>query len=173
MRRLTSSERRLLGFLGLAIFLVVNFFAFRWLGQQKKQVEIDLARLKIQKINADAWMKDRDMWLERKAWLDAKQPKLAQAGEFAEALKTSADKYKIKIETQELSDTVNTKFYQEVTVKMKVNATLEGLTRWMIELQQPDLFQVITHLSLKSDKEKPESRVSCELNIARRCAPKI
>jgi hypothetical protein len=172
MRRLTASERRLLGILAGVVFLILNLFTWKFLAARKQEITIDLAKLKSLKINADFWLADREKWTARQAWLDANQPPLGQAGALAEALKVSAEKYKIKIESQELTDANATTYYQEIAVKMKVNATLEGLTRWLAELQQPALFQVVSHLSLKSDKEKPESRVICELQISRRCALK-
>lgn len=173
MRNLTRSEKRLLAaFLG-TLFVLANLFGITALVRARQALEEETPKLRGELIDSEAWLAEKDLWLDRKQWLDAKEPRLEAAGEASasllESLQASARRQKITILEQEFPEPARQADYQEISVKLKVSATLESLTRWLVELQQPELFQAVTTFSLKSDAEPP--RVICNLQIARWYAP--
>jgi len=166
---MTKRERRLLFiFLG-AIFILFNLFGVTYLLRREGELKTKLVNLGNERREADSWLKEKDLWEQRKTWMDSKQPKLQSTGEanaaLLETIQTSARKQKITIVEQGFGEPNVQPFYQEISVKLKINGSLESITRWLAELQQPANFQAIPSLSLKSDSDP--SKIVCELTVAR------
>jgi len=169
MRQLTNSERRLaLIFLAL-VFVVANAFAVNFLNKQKKLLQKKLVALRLEQLEARAWLADGDLWLKRKAWLDEKQPKSQTDGQesakLLESLQQGARQQNITIGSQQLKDPRTTAYYREVAVQLEVKGRLDSVSKWLAGLQDPERFQAITSLTLKSDAEPP--KVICTLTVAR------
>ena len=60
--------------------------------------------------------------------------------------------------------------YQSVSVRFKLSDASQNIVKWLVQVQQPELFQAVTSFSLKSGNEPPT--VNVELEIARLYAPK-
>lgn len=173
MPKWTKTERRLSILLGLAIFVMGTFYLVSYLFD----IESGLA-LKIQGLEANAntnhvWLREKQFWLDRKKWIDQKQPRVAVGGvpqsELLQSLTTSAQNYKLTIQEQSFADAKSTANYQAVAVRLKLTGTLEDVVRWLVEVQQPEKFQAVTNFSLKS-QEKPPA-VDLELEVARWYSP--
>jgi hypothetical protein len=169
----TKSEKRLSLMLGLAVFVMATFYLVSYL----LDIESGLA-LKIQGLEANAntnqvWLREKQFWLDRKQWIDQKQPRVAIGGvpqsELLQSLTTSAQSHKLTIQEQSFADAKSTANYQAVAVRLKLTGTLEDVVRWLVEVQQPEKFQAVTNLSLKS-QEKPPA-VDLELEVARWYSP--
>jgi hypothetical protein len=52
-----------------------------------------------------------------------------------------------------------------------MSGSLQDVIKWLVQIQQPELFQAITNFSLKSANEPPT--VSLELEVARWYAPSL
>ena len=173
MRSLTEKEKRLTLMLLVAVFLAINLFGLTFLSRKRKALEADLFRLRTEQLEAKNWLGEKDLWLERKKWLDDNQPRLKNGGEananLLETVQSSAQHQKITIVEQGFMEPANKTHYRQVGVKLKVNGTLEDITRWLANLQQPAKFQAVTTLSLKSDADP--SRMKCELQVVRWYAP--
>jgi len=173
MRPLTPAETRLLalllGTLGIAGSLVLLSIGKRL----HAGMDRELLELRNAKIEAEAWRDERPLWEERAAWLEANQPKFPTDGNPSSALiqkvQDSASAHGLALLEQSIAEPANTPHYREVAVRVKVQATLEQLTRWLVELQQPKQFQAVTAFAIRSDKEPP--KVVCEVQIARWYAP--
>ena len=168
-RKLTQSESRLLVmFLG-TIILIVNLIGVSFLLRKQGEMRLKLVNLKNEQRESNSWLAEMDLWQQRKDWMDAKQPRLQNAGEadatLLEALQTSARKQNITIMEQGFGEPNSQPFYQEINVKLKISGSLESITRWLVELQQPVNFQAIPTLSMKSDSDP--SKLICELTVAR------
>ena len=173
MRKWTKGERRLTTILGVALFLMGTFYLISYL----LDIEGGLA-LKIRGLEANAntdqvWLREKQLWLDRKQWIDQKQPKVAPGGvpqsELLQSLTTSAQNHKLTIQEQGFADAKSTANYQAVAVRLKLSGALEDVVRWLVEVQQPEKFQAVTNFSLKS-QEKPPA-VDLELEVARWYSP--
>jgi hypothetical protein len=168
-----KSERRLIIVLGVALFVMGTFYLVSYL----LDIESGLA-LKIRGLEASAntdqvWLREKQFWLDRKKWIDQKQPKVAPGGvaqsELLQSLTTSAQSHKLTIQEQSFADAKSTANYQAVAVRLKLTGTLEDVVRWLVDVQQPEKFQAVTTFSLKS-QEKPPA-VDLELEVARWYSP--
>jgi hypothetical protein len=168
-----KNEKRLFIFLGVALLVMGTFYLVSYL----LDIESGLA-LKIRGLEANAntdqvWLREKQFWLDRKKWIDQKQPKVAPGGvpqsELLQSLTASAQNHKLTIQEQSFADAKSTANYQAVAVRLKLTGTLEDVVRWLVDVQQPDKFQAVTTFSLKS-QEKPPA-VDLELEVARWYSP--
>ncbi len=83
---------------------------------------------------------------------------------------TIAKANQLEIQEQSFGEILSTPNYQAVTVRLKLSGALQNVIKWLVQIQQPELFQAITSFSLKSANDPPT--VSLELEIARWYAPK-
>ena len=168
-RKITKRERSLLIIFFGAIFLMFNLFGVTFLLHRQSDLQSHLTDLKNQRQEARSWLAEKDMWLQREAWLDKTQPKLQSVGEsnaaMLQVLQNSARKHDITIMEQGFGDPVTQTYYKEISVKLKISGSLEAITRWLVELQQPANFQAIPAFSMKSDSDA--TKIICELTVAR------
>ena len=173
MPKWTKGEKRLSIILGSALFLMGTFYLVSYL----LDIENGLA-LKIQGLQANAntdqvWLREKQFWLDRKKWIDQKQPRVAAGAvpqsELLQSLTTSAKDHKLAIQEQSFADAKSTANYQAVAVRLKLTGNLEDVVRWLVDVQQPEKFQAVTNFSLKS-QEKPPA-VDLELEVARWYSP--
>ena len=173
MRKWTKGEKRLSLVLGVAILVMGTFYLVSYL----LDIESDLG-LKIRGLEANAntdqvWLREKQFWLDRKQWIDQKQPRAAAGAvpqsELLQSLTTSAQNHKLTIQEQSFADAKSTANYQAVAVRLKLTGTLEDVVRWLAEVQQPEKFQAVTNFSLKSQAKPPA--VDLELEVARWYSP--
>jgi hypothetical protein len=111
--------------------------------------------------------------LERKKWIDNKQPRIAAnqvpQSELQDSLTKSATAAGLQIQEQSFGEVKTTPNYQSVSVRLKLTGSLQNAVKWLVEIQQPELFQAVTNFSLKSADAPPT--VNLELEVARWYAP--
>lgn len=175
MRKLSKSEKRLLVLFLSAIFIVFNLIGLTFLARRQGEFEAKLVSLRSERLEARSWLADKETWAERKEWLAKTQPKLQSIGEansaLLENLQAGVAKHSITILDQAFVDPNPQPAYQEIAVKLKVAGSLEAITRWLVELQQPENFQAIQSFSMKTDNDP--SKIVCELTVARWYAPSL
>jgi hypothetical protein len=175
MRPLTKSETRLLRIFLAVALLLVNVVLLPALWRYQQRLERDAERLRADTMAVHSWLAEKSMWTARRQWLDLKQPRLSNSGEanssLLESLQKTARTHQINIIDQSFLEGTTQPSYQEVGVKLKVSGSLEMIIRWLTEIQQPELFQAIQRISLRSGAEP--SVVVCELQVTRWYAPKI
>jgi hypothetical protein len=172
VRALTDNERRLLFIVGLVALLALSAISFNFWSAHSRKLSDQIRDLRTQHTVATTWLAEKDAWLQRKAWLDAAQPLFpATEGEANSAvLKTiqeTARSHEIVIAEQSFAASVPTPGYRQVAVKLKVIGSMEGISRWMVDLQQPTNFQAVVTFALKVDKQDPKTKVQCDLTVAR------
>ena len=173
LRKLNKREQRLGLILIVALFVMANFYGLSYLLDRKDTLDRQLAELIGQKRSNEIWLKEKDLWLKRQKWIEQKQPRIVSnqvpQSELLEALVGSAKKEKLEIQEQGFGEIQSTPNYRSVAVRLKLTGSLQNVIKWLVDVQQPDLFQAVTSFSLKSVNEPPT--VSLELEIARWYAP--
>ncbi|HEY8967172.1 MAG TPA: GspMb/PilO family protein, partial [Candidatus Methylacidiphilales bacterium] len=148
---LSPAERqKLYGFLAI-VFLIGNAFAFGFFQDQFTETARNVRKLRADLAYDKVWTADRDLWTRRGAWIAKTQPKLADLGSdpaqgsarLLESLQAAAKKNNLAIVSQTLQDPRGTPFYKEVSVQLVLNGSLESLCRWLVEVEQPELFQAV------------------------------
>ncbi|HEY0789956.1 MAG TPA: hypothetical protein VGD78_02720 [Chthoniobacterales bacterium] len=173
MRKLTKSERRLSAILGLALFGIANFYGISYLLDEQTGVAQKLGDLRTQERSNQLWLRERELWLNRKAWIESKQPRVpggtAPQAELLQSLTQIAKDQALTIEEQGFGEAKNTADYRAVAVKLKLSGKLENMVKYLVTIQQPDRFQAVTSFALKSGNEPPS--VTVELEVARWYSP--
>jgi hypothetical protein len=173
LRRLTNNEKRLLSLLGIALFVMANFYGVSYLLDNQAALIREVDELKSTRRSNDIWLREKDLWLARKQWIEKTQPKTAGSqrpqADLLEALTRSAKDHQLTIEEQSFGESRSTPNYNSVAVRLKMSGSLENVVKWLVAIQQPEVFHAVTSFSLKSANEPPT--VSLELEVARWYAP--
>jgi len=170
---LTKTEKRLSVLLIVAVFAMANFYGLGYLFDLLATLSTEVSDLRSQEHSDDIWLKEKDLWLDRKRWIEAAQPRIranqVPQSELLESLTTSARADQLEIQEQSFGENKSTPNYQSVAVRLKLAGALQNVIKWLVQIQQPELFQAITSFSLKSANEPPT--VTLELDVARWYAP--
>jgi hypothetical protein len=169
MRPLTKNEKILLPVLALVVFGGINFFGYKWLAQRQGALALQEPVLRAQQTASEAELEQAPLWQERRQWLEAHEPALGDEGDtkaqvLATLLKGARDHH-LDILEQTINDTTHGPGGARVNVAVRVKGSMEGLARWLAELQQPQDFYAVTLFSLKADED--QKSMVCALEIAR------
>jgi len=174
LRALTKRERRLAVIFVLALFAMANFFGLSYIFGLASDSSRAVADLRSQEQSNALWLREKDLWLKRKEWIEKSQPRIqpdqAPQSDLLESLTASAKSNQLQIVEQSFGEIQSKPNYQAVSVRFKLSGALQNVVKWLVQVQQPELFQAITSFSLKSGDEPPT--VNVELEIARWYAPK-
>ena len=153
---------------------MANFYGLSYLFDQLSDSTRIVADLRSEERSNNTWLRERELWLKRKQWINDTQPRIqpnqVPESELLESLTKSAKSNQLEILEQSFGEMQAKPNYQSVSVRFKLRGALQNVIKWLVEVQQPELFQAITSFSLKSGNEPPT--VSLELEIARWYAPK-
>jgi len=167
--RVTNSELRLLWVLALIIFLGGNFFGYKWLAKKQETLNLNAAELRADAAEAKVDLLETDKWTQRMAWIQAHEPTLGDEGEAKAAVLNfvvkGARDNKLEIMEQSPNDSQHGPSGTQVNVSVKVKGAMDGLVKWLTDLQKPDQFYAITSLSLRADED--QKSMVCTLQIAR------
>jgi hypothetical protein len=152
---------------------MANFYGLSALFDWRSSLSRNVSELQSQKNANDVWLRERDLWLERKKWIDSKQPRIpaneVPQSVLQDSLTKSATAAGLQIQEQSFGETKTTPNYQSVSVRLKLTGSLQNVVKWLFQIQQPELFQAVTNFSLKSADAPPT--VNLELEVARWYAP--
>jgi len=167
--QVTKNEKRLLSILIAIVFMGGNYFGYRWLSQKQSSLQLAYAQLRADQAEAKVDLQESDLWAQRKAWTHDHQPPLGDEGEakaqvLAYVLKGARDN-KLEIMDQSLNDAQHGAAGTRINVSIKVKGSMEGLAKWLTNLQKPDQFYAISLFSLKADQD--QKSMVCTLQIAR------
>jgi hypothetical protein len=161
--------------LGIAIFAMANFYGLSYLLDLHASLSKQVADLRSEERTNQIWLKEKNLWLNRKQWIEAAQPRIrpnqVPQSELLQSLTSSAVADHLEIQEQGFGENKSTPNYQSVAVRLKLSGSLQDAIKWLVQIQQPELFQAVTSFSLKSANEPPT--VSLELEVARWYAPNL
>lgn len=158
MRPRTKSENLLLALLGLILFGGGNFYGYQWLTQKQASMTLSYAQLRADKAEAEVDLQKQDMWAQRKAWLEEHEPVMGDEGDakaqVLQAVLKGARDNKLEIIEQSLNDVQHDSGGTRVNVSVKVKGSMQGLCKWLSDLQKPESFYAVSQLSLKADQDQ-------------------
>jgi len=143
----TKNEKVLLAILAAIVFVSGNVFSYRWLAQKQSSLQLAYAQLRADQAEAKIDLQESDLWAQRKAWVSDHEPPLGDEGDA----KAQVLEYVLK--------------GARVNVSVKVKGPMQGLCKWLTDLQKPDQFYAISSFSLKADQDLKS--MVCTLQIAR------
>ena len=170
MRPQTRSEKILLSLLAAILFAGGNYFGYRWLAQRQSSLQLACLQLQADQAEAKVELGQSDLWARRKAWIHDHEPPLGDEGDakaqvLAYVVKGARDDNKLEIMEQSVNDVQHGAAGTRVNVSVKVKGSMQGLCKWLTDLQKPDQFYALSSFSLKADQD--QKSMVCTLQIAR------
>jgi type II secretory pathway component PulM len=163
---MSTREKRLLIFFGIAGFLVLNFLAFNFY-QTKRQVAVaQLADAQRQLDQAEIIKESRDQVAEEMEWLRENEPEPAAAQDvqtqlqkFCESQASEAG-LTIKIQRPMPTDSTEGRQYHRAKFQFTLTGTEESLYRWLDRVNVPADFRIATQIRLNPNKED-DTQIDC------------
>lgn len=115
--------------------------------------------------------KEKTVWNERMAWIDAGLPDMpsrdqAQAA-LLEDMRATAKSFDLDIDGQSFVKPASTPHYQEVAVKMNLDGPERKVFQWLAGMQSPEKFQSIKFLHLEPEGRRSQPQADCDVIVAR------
>jgi hypothetical protein len=182
MTQMTAREKTLATFVGILIVALLTFTLGRFFLRHHRELKNQLASKAAELGAMQALMTERDVWVERDAWMAGKQPRLEKPGGAGVALleetKKVADSHSVQIKDQVIGTPENRPpNYQSVAVQFKTTSTWSDLVDFLKEMQAPERFIVFEKggVKLEADKAKFEGdfRVAKWFSVSDSAAPAI
>ena len=169
MRVTTNSEKTLLVVLGLILAGGVVFFGNKAVSQKQQALNLSRAGLKADQAEAMVDLNDEARWQQRRSWIHDHETPMGDEGDtraqVLDAVVKGARAHHLEIIEQDPGDVQHGPGGARVNVSVKVKGAMEGLCRWLAELQKPDSFYALGLFSLKADQD--EKSMICTLQVAR------
>jgi hypothetical protein len=169
MRATSNSERALLGVLGLVILGGALFFGFKTLNQKQRAADLERATLRADNADAMLDLQQEHLWAKRAQWIKDHEPISPDEGD-ARAMVLSfvvkgARDHHLEVQEQNPGEVQHGPGGAKVESELRVKGSMEGLCRWLAELQKPEDFYAVDLFSLKADQD--EKSMVCTLHISR------
>jgi hypothetical protein len=169
MRAVTSSEKVLLGILGLVAFGGALYFGGSVLQDEQRNLDHQRLALRADQMEAMVDLQQQPLWAARQQWIQHHEPKLGEESDAgAQVLNfvvKGARDHHLEIEEQNLGAVQHGPGGAKVNTEVKIKGSMEALSRWLAELQQPENFYAVDFFSLKADPD--QKSVVCEVHISR------
>jgi len=167
MKKLTSSEQRLLILFLTACGLCAAVFAFKLLGNAHRSMQARLVELRELSAANARWLAEKETWEARAKWMEKypapNLPPEEAASKLLSRLQSSLSAVGATIVEQGFSPAVRAGNFQAVPVKLKISASFPAFAKWLLELQQAQSYLGVRKVSLKSDTEP--AQIVCEMEI--------
>jgi len=169
MRPTTNSEKFLLGVLGLVILGGMTFFGYKALNQRQQALNLERASLRADNAEALLDLQQVPLWTQRANWIKDNEPQFGDADDTrAQVLNQvvqGARDHHLEIVDQNLGDVQHRTGGAKVNAKITVKGSMEGLSRWLADLQKPASFYAVDLFSLKADADLKS--MDCTLRLSR------
>lgn len=167
MAKLKTSEVRLLTMFGSVAFILANFFLWNIYKKKKNEVVFEINESSAQIELYRSLLPDRDMWVKRRAWLEARLPlytsETEEAIKLEGAVQQAANLSGVDIEMKPIAHNV-TEDYQQIGLAVKASGGNEAIVRFLSLLQTRDAFRLMPTLDITPDKKDP-AIVRAELTL--------
>lgn len=166
---MTTSEKRLLGILGLIALGGGLFTGGKAAWHKQSALETERAELRASQAEAMIDLQTESTWAARRAWIQAHQPVLRDevdtGAQTLDSIVKSAQDQHLEIQERNLGQMQRGPAGARIETEIKVKGSLESLCRWIAALQQPENFYAIDLFSLQADPDQKST--DCSLRIAR------
>jgi len=167
--QVTKNEKLLLWALIAVVFGIGNYIGYGWFAKKQSSLHLSYLQLQADQAEAKVDLQETDLWKQRKDWVHDHEPALGDEGDakaqvLENVLKGARDN-KLEIMNQSLNDVQRGAAGARVNVTVKVKGSMEGLCKWLTDLEKPDQFYAISSFSLQADQD--QKSMVCALQVAR------
>jgi hypothetical protein len=132
-------------------------------------MQLTEAQLRADEAEAKVDLLESGLWAERKAWINDHEPALGNEGDakaqVLEYVLKGARDNKLEIMDQSLKDSQQGASGTRINVAVKVKGPMQGICKWLTDLQKPEQFYAVTSFSLRADED--QKSMVCALQISR------
>src|SRR5262245_56891224 len=129
LRKLTKSQKRLSLMLFSAVFAMANFYGLSYLMDLHSSLSKEVEDLRGEERTNQVWLREKNLWLNRKQWIDHTQPRIRSnqipQSELLESLTSSAAADHLEIQEQSFGANSSTQNYKSVAVRLKLSGSLQ------------------------------------------------
>ena len=177
MPALKKNEKRLLVVFLVAVFIVINLFVFTKISKVQRSAGTKVNRLEDELLIIGDLLEESDLWHAREAWFATRQPIFDESGQggatraevdedLLNTVRATARKYAITLEDEKLPEPKEHPYFVQAVARVSGVGSIEGIMRWLYELQKPQEFRAVTFFELKPQKDDP-SILSCTMTLER------
>lgn len=165
---MTASEQRLA--LGLGAVLVIGgaFIGLTKLKSWKLRVDARAVEVQSRKLEADELLAQQELWSERLAWLEKKQPLYTRRSEadlsLLDLIQNTAAKHSIRLTQNQPVAPSERPGLTSSNMNVEARGGWEAINRWLHELQKPEAFISIPALTMTPNEEET-SEVVVNMNV--------
>ena len=170
-----SRERKLLAVSAVLFISMAGLLGAQRLIDWQKSLERQERNVELQEIEAEALLAEAPLWETRSEWMDAKQPKAANALEANRELDYLVNQAKeagLTVDSQQLQEPVKTEWYYQTGATLVVRGKLPSVFRWMYGMLSPTEFRIVPFIKVTPDKDDP-AQVMVAVQFWRRYAPEF
>ena len=167
MRKLATTESRLLVLFGAAVFLALNLFVAKaWL-QQRKAVLAQITSARGEVAEGRSWIEVAETLQSAQRWMK-KNPPQANTGEHASAellqlVRTSTEANGLKIVEETLLPASEAMAGQAAALEFNVSGPFPGVAKLLFALQSPAAWRAVDKLVVRSETEPPNVLVDIKI----------
>jgi hypothetical protein len=169
MRPTTNTEKILLVVLALVLLGGASFFGYKALDQKQQALELQRSSVRADNAEAMVELQQAALWKQRAGWIKTNEPPFGDEGDTrAQVLNfvvKGARDHHLEIVDQNLGDVQHASGRVKVNAEVNVKGSMEGLSRWLADLQKPASFYAVDFFSLKADADLKS--MDCKLRISR------
>ena len=168
MRKLTTTEFRLLIFFCAAIFLALNLFAVRaWTGARSSLAR-DLEEVRGKVAESRVWIDGASGIASSHEWIKAHPPQTNTAEQAStgllQATRSAAEEAGLKILEENLLPAAATTTGNATSLQAKLSGPFSGVTKFLFAMQSPTAWRSVPKLIIRSDTEPPNVLVDMEVH---------
>jgi hypothetical protein len=168
---MSSREKRLLLFLSIAGFIVLNLFGY-------KQYDAKCEDFRREKAAATQALRDAKLFRDSSQhvaaemdWLAAHEPPQSAAAQdiqntLQQLAVKEAEKFGLEVKRQKLmpADETQGNHYNRAKVEFVVNGKEDALYKWLDSLHSPDQLRAVTSLRLSPDRDD-DTKIDCTVVV--------
>jgi hypothetical protein len=160
--QMSAREKTLAALVGALVFAFVTLLLVKKFTNHHRELRQQLADKTALLDGMTKLIAERDLWVQRDAWLTSKQPKLENASRAAtelleQTVQPLAKSHNVLIENPNIPNPVpKPPFYQSYSVNFETKSGWPEMVDFLEELQAPDKFVVFesANLTLAGDKKQ-------------------
>lgn len=165
---MSPREKRLLAFLAIAGFLVLNFVGFKMLTDYRAKIQLARTKAESELKLADQFLASQEKVQEEMDWLAEHEPKPVAKQDaltnLQQLVEREARTRGLVIKQQKMLASDETGFYHRAKVEFSVSGTEQALYAWIDRLQIPTEFRAVTSMVLLPNKED-DTKIDARLII--------
>jgi hypothetical protein len=172
---MSDREKRLLYILGIAAFVLLNVFGFKFLVGLRRGYDLDLKDAQRGLDRAHEYEENARKVASEMEWLAKNEPKPRQGQtvqtELEQYASNQAQSAQLIVKTRKIlpSDTSGS-YYHAEQIEFTVTGTEASLYRWLHQLQQPEQFRSVVKLRLSPQRED-DTKIDCVATISQWYVP--